>query len=446
MAIKSYANKAAYDAAVKPTIESQVSMLETTREILVDGVNVITTEPVPGDFVMLDESNHVRYLKGGSWIQKANIPSTWVHVGYVVSRKGRQVLVVDKTGTDEKYADVVQFKLNDPTLDGAEHTASIGVRVTGGTSAGYGSDTTISYTYTATTLADVVTALNAAIDAAKTSLGFTNTLWAYMADAAGNKVDAAADATQIIVQLDTWDDYRQYACSGMTHITWGDMPASDVYWKNDGGWTNYWGVMNRARTRAWAVSNGRVPSSMEPVVKNGNDAPVRPSCFEDPTATGYEYCADIRAKFGTYDNYLHYGLGVMYPQKYGSFVLGGGAALTSKYGPLMAPTKAGSTKAKFPAMNKAYVLSYNNDLLKTGKWFLPGCQEGCELMNDETLAILEPSITKMGTTAINNSTTRWFAERYNVYSARLFYGYYGYLNANGVNSRIRAQAVTLLNI
>ena len=130
MAIKSYANKAAYDAAVKPTIESQVSMLETTREILVDGVNVITTEPVPGDLVMLDESNQVRYLKGGSWIQKANIPSTWVHVGYVVSRKGRQVLVVDKTGTDEKYADVVQFKLDDPTLDGAEHTAGIGVRVT----------------------------------------------------------------------------------------------------------------------------------------------------------------------------------------------------------------------------------------------------------------------------------------------------------------------------
>ena len=111
MAIKSYANKAAYDAAVKPTIESQVSMLETTREILVDGVNVITTEPVPGDLVMLDESNQVRYLKGGSWIQKANIPSTWVHVGYVVIRKGRQVLVVDKTGTDEKYLDVFQYAI-----------------------------------------------------------------------------------------------------------------------------------------------------------------------------------------------------------------------------------------------------------------------------------------------------------------------------------------------
>ena len=446
MAIKNFPNKAAYDAAAKPTIESQVSMIETTREIIVDGVNVITTEPAAGDAVFLNEANAIVYIKGGSWIQKANIPSAWTHVGYVVNRKGRQALIINKTGTDEKYADVVQFKLNDPTLDGAEHTASIGVRVTGGTSVGYGSNTTISYTYTATTLAEVVTALNSAIDAAKTSLGFTNTLWAYMADADGNKVDEAANATQIIVQLDTWDDYRQYTCSGMTHITWGDMPASDVYWKNDGGWTNYWGVMNRARTRAWAVSNGRVPSSMEPVVKNGNDAPVKPSCFEDPTATGYEYCADIRAKFGTYDNYLHYGLGVMYPQKYGSFALPGGAALTAQYGPLTAPTKAGSTKAKFPAMNKAYILSYNNDLLKTGKWFLPGCQEGCELMNDETLAILAPSITKMGTTAINNGTGRWFAERYSVYGARKFDGSSGTLYYTGVAFRYRAQAVTLLDI
>ena len=32
MAIKSYSNKAAYDAAVKPTIESQVSLIETNRE------------------------------------------------------------------------------------------------------------------------------------------------------------------------------------------------------------------------------------------------------------------------------------------------------------------------------------------------------------------------------------------------------------------------------
>ena len=441
MAIKNYPNKAAYDAAVKPTMESQVSMIETTREIIADGVNVITTEPAPGDLVMLDESNTIRYLKGGSWIQKAIIPSAWTHVGYVVARKGRKVLVIDKTGTDEKYLDVCQYAITAISST----TLAIKLRM----SPDYAVDTTVDVTLTSTAIdATSASEISAAVAAKAEEVGDTKAWWAYLADANGNKVES--DGTQIIIQCDECVDYRFYIVSAtgctIALSVWGDMPASDVYWKNDGGYTNYRGVMNRARTRIWATTNGRIPASMEPVVKNGNDDPVRPSCFEDPTAEGYQYCADIRAKFGTYDNYLHYGLGVMYPQKYGSFALPGGAELTKKYGPMMAPTKDGATKAKFPAMNKANILSYANELLKGGMWFLPGCLEGCELVNDETLAILAPSITKMGTTAINNGTHRWFAERYYVYTASLFYGYYGNISTSYVSNRLRVQAVTLLDI
>jgi hypothetical protein len=97
-------------------------------------------------------------------------------------------------------------------------------------------------------------------------------------------------------------------------------------------------------------------------------------------------------------------------------------------------------------MNKAVTVAYNNELLKAGKWFLPGCMEGCELMNDEKLAILAPSITKMGTTTINNSTNRWFAQRCNAYFARYFYGTNGHLGSVYVSVRYRAQAVALLSI
>ena len=41
MAIKNFPDKTAYDAAVKPTIESQVAMIENTKEVKYDGVNVI---------------------------------------------------------------------------------------------------------------------------------------------------------------------------------------------------------------------------------------------------------------------------------------------------------------------------------------------------------------------------------------------------------------------
>jgi hypothetical protein len=67
-------------------------------------------------------------------------------------------------------------------------------------------------------------------------------------------------------------------------------------------------------------------------------------------------------------------------------------------------------------------------------------------MADETLAILAPSISKMGTTAINNGTGRWFAERYSVNNARSFGGSNGYLDGYYVYHTGRVQAVTLLDI
>ena len=117
-----------------------------------------------------------------------------------------------------------------------------------------------------------------------------------------------------------------------------------------------------------------------------------------------------------------------------------------KYALVSAPTKAGGTKYKFPALYYGYNRSYGVDGLGFGDWYLPGVYEGTQLMKDECINTLAPSITKMGTTAINNSTSRWFAERYNVYYARVFYGNYGILNTGNVYNTVRCQAVALLEI
>ncbi len=437
MAIKSYATKAAYNAATKSTIESQVSLIETSREVIVDGVNIVTTEPVVGDLLFLDESNKRVYLKGGAWIQKAIIPSAWTHVGYVYMRRGRQVGVIDKNATDEKYADVVQFKVTVPSESG---NLSLGAQFV---SAGTTTSITVAYEAGMTlasaenTYENNDTTLCGRINAALAALsGITGDWWAYL--------NGDGD---VILQRDTWTDYRQYTCSGaLTHVTWGDMPASDVYFKNDGGYTNYWGVMNVARTRAWATNSGRVPTSMEPIKVTGNPAPVKPSCFEDASDAAYQYTALIRAEYGTYDNYLRNGYGVKYPQKYGTFALPSAKTLSDTYALQSAPIKSGGEKYKFPAMYYCYARSYGVDGLDFGDWYLPGSFEGCNLMYDETLETIAPSITKMGTTAINNATNRWFAERYNVNYARSFYGNSGILNYNGVYYRHRAQAVTLLDV
>ena len=438
MAIKSYANKTAYDAAVKPTIESQVSLIETTREIIVDGVNVITTSPAVGDLVMLDEANKIVFLKGGSWIQKAIIPTAWTHVGYVYLRMGRKVGVIDKNAADMKWLDVCQYAITAISST----TLAIKLRM----SPDYAVDTTVDVTLTSTNI-DATTAseISAAVAAKAAEVGDTKAWWAYLADANGNKVDS--DGTQIIIQCDECVDYRFYNVSAtgctIAHITWGDMPENSAYWRGERGFdTNYWGVQNIARTKAWATSNGRVPSSNEPVgPQAGNGEPVRPSAFETSA-----YCADLRAAYKTYEEYLEKCYSVVCPQKYGCFSLPDGATMAKLYAQKTAPTKDGGTKYKYPALYYGYNRSYGVAGLDFGDWNLPDVLEGTLLMKDACINALAPSITKMGTTAINNSTHRWCATRYNVYVAWFFSGWNGTLNVTNVNYADRCQAVALLKI
>ena len=159
-----------------------------------------------------------------------------------------------------------------------------------------------------------------------------------------------------------------------------------------------------------------------------------------------EYCANLRAAYATYEEYLEKCYMVVYPQKYGCFALLSGKAMAEKYARMTAPTKAGGTKYKYPALYYGYAKSFGVDGLDFGDWYLPGVAEGTMLMKDETLAVLAPSISKMGTTAINNSTHRWWAERYSVYIAWIFNGYNGFLNYSNVYNTYRCQAVALLEI
>lgn len=430
MAIKSYSSKAAYDAAVKPTTESQVSMIETTREIIVDGVNVVTNEPTVGDVVFLDDLNKIIYVKGGAWLQKANISAAWTHVGYVYFRKGRQVGVVHKTGADEKWLDVSQYAWTDVELDGAEHEKTIGLRFG---IPDWNTTTSIIFTYTATTLAEAAAACTAAIEAKLTELGAQQSTidqwWAY----------ADEENERVIVQRDACTDYRFYNCVGLTHITWGDMQANSNIGFRASGRASDQRIMNDARGAAYYGTNGTEPTADVPLKAAGTI--VKRTAFETSP-----YCKALRDAYGTYQNYVHEEYHVVYPQHLGAFALPDGAAMAEKYARMTAPIKGGGEKYKYPALWYGYNKSFGVVGLDFGDWHLPGVLEGCYLMADATIAALAPSISKMGTTTITNSTSRWFAERYIAFHAWIFSGSSGVLNGNGVYGRYRCQAVTLLTI
>lgn len=402
MAIKKYINQAAYDAATKPTTESQVSLINDSREVMVDGVNVVTAEPSVGDVLFLDGNNKV-FLKGGAWLVPANIPVGWTFVGYVFLRRGDKVGIVNKDYSSLKFCDVLQFEwtttqATEPImLDGSAHTKSITLRFGNNQS-----DTEFTFGYSATTLADVATQLTGRIENVLDGLSMTDekALWWAWADTANNR---------IIIQRDTLTNPNQVNCSGVTLTTFGDMPTGSGMFRTNGRVAGTRGTINFTRAVAQWSTQGRTPTA--PVVvggEGGSTDPVNLTAFQSNA-----YCADVRAYYGTYEAYLRGEYEVAYPQKYGLFSLPDGATLAALYATEQAPTKGGATKYKYPAMAACAAVSYNADGLGAGCWHLIDILEACYLLNDDTVNALTPSMTKMGLDPVRMSSIHFLAGHVN---------------------------------
>ena len=429
--IEQYNDAASYNSAGKPTTESRVANIKNGNISKFDGVNVPTTgTPVFGDAVYYDENSNKVAIRQDVY-NRSLVPASWtykgVFLGYHKDGRWRTFLGNYSSLPSLKYCDVLQYQLNAPTLDGAEHTASIGLWLSNNN---YTSATTISFTYTATTLSQVVAVLNAAINAKKAEVSFNQDVWTYLADDDNNKVETDAEATKIIVQIDTWNNYRQYQIQGGTLIILRDMPASDNYRKVNGKSTNYRGLMNFEGAASYWSTNGRTLTANVAVHSEaGNTDPMKLSEFQSS-----QYAADIRAYYKTYEAYLRGEFGIQPLLKVGAFALPDGEALTAKYGPMMAPMKSGGAKAIYPALNWAY--------LQGGH--LWDVTEGVLMMEDANLTVINATQTKAGKVTLSTASTRWFAERYNVYHAWNFYGTYRDLNYINVNYTGQVGAVSLL--
>lgn len=423
--IEQYNDVASYNSAGKPNTESRVANIKAGNVSKFDGVNVPTTDtPMFGDAVYMDEnSNKVAIRK--DVFNRSLIPASWTYKGVFLyyHKDGRWgVFLGNYTSLPSlKYLDVCQYAWTDMVLDGEEHSKTIGLRFG---IPNWDTTTSITFTYTATTLAEAAAACTTAIEAKLTELGASDTTigqwWAYT-DEVNNRV---------IVQRDNCTDYRFYNCSGLTHISWGDMPASDNYRKVNGKSTNYRGIMNFKGAASYWGTNGRTPDANVAVhSESGNTDPMKLTEFQSSP-----YAADIRAYYKTYEAYLRGEFGIQPLMKVGAFALPDGEAMAKKYGSMLVPTKAGSTKAKYPALNWGYNQGGH----------LWDVTEGVLMMEDDNLAIINHTQTKAGKVTLSNVSIRWFAERYNVNHAWIFNGTYRTLNLNYVHYANQVGAVSFL--
>lgn len=401
--IEQYNDATSYNSAGKPTTESRVANIKDGNVSKFDGVNVPTTDtPMFGDAVYLDDNGNKVAIRKEVY-NRSLVPASWtykgVFLGYHKDGRWRTFLGNYSSLPSYKYLGVSQYAWTDMVLDGEEHSKTIGLRFG---IPNWDTTTSITFTYTATTLAEAAAACAAAIEAKLTELGASQTTidqwWAY-ADEANNR---------IIVQRDDCTDYRFYNCSGLTHISWGDMPASDSYRKVNGKSSNYRGLMNfKGAASYWGTSGRTLSANVAVHSEAGNTDPMKLSEFQSS-----QYAAEIRAYYKTYDAYLRGEFGIQPLMKVGAFALPDGEAMAKKYGSMLVPTKAGATKAKYPALNWGYNQGGH----------LWDVSEGVLMMEDSNLAIINATQTKAGKVTLSNSSDRGFAERGSVHSAWLFYG------------------------
>lgn len=219
------------------------------------------------------------------------------------------------------------------------------------------------------------------------------------------------------------------------------MPATTTSGFRKNGTTG--GILNAARGAAYYSTNGKAASALTADVPLESTDIMSQDAFENS-----EYCALLRSTYGTYLNYIKENKMLDYPCKLGVFADSFMSAKewSDKYALASVPTKAGSTKYKYPALNYAYNTTYGIAGLDYGDWFLHGVHEGALIMEDDKMAIINATLTKMSATAISNSSHRWFAQRCNGTYAWNFNGGSGNLNGYNVYGANQAQAVTLLPV
>ena len=431
--IKNFNTEQEYQAETRSEQESVVSHIDAGNQVKYDGVNVETDTPMLGDAVYKDAQGAKHAFKAEGFAPSL-LPADYTYEGVFVGyyKDGRwQVFMGNYSSLPSlKYADVVQFTIS--AISATNITFYLKM------AGDYANFVQIDVTLTSAEInATSASEINAALEAAGNTdnVGYDkHKYWAYLADADGNKVDSGG--TKIIVQCDSWMDYRQYQCSDsthalvgctMTHTTWGDMPENSSAGFRINGRSGDQHIMNVAGSASYYSTNGRTPSANVPL--NEAAGIVKKTDFETSA-----YCTLLRQTYGTYENYIRKEYTLMYPQKLGVFRLPDGETLTKKYGPMTATIKDGTAKAKFPALNWGYQQGGH----------LWDVSEGTVMMLDENLAAINAIQTKVNKVVLTNSTHRWFAERGNVNNAWIFKGNTRTLDNVDVTNAIQCGAVTLL--
>ena len=429
--IKSFPTPAAYAAAGAPVDESRVAQIQSTGEIRIDGVNVLMDRPSDVCAVFEDPNGVVYYVRWDT-IQKDRLSADWTHIGYTYGFDGKRTRVLDKNFPSASIQWLACWQYAITAISAA--SIKFWLHMKGDYAAWVPIEVTLSDDTDGYMNATTVTEINAALEAAGNTgnVGYENHgYWAFL------------DGDHITVQCDFNGGYQQYQCSDGSHAlvgctmalsVWEDMPASSAMFRKTGQVST--ATRNVAKAVSYYGTSGTTPSANLPV--NTTTYVKRVDFYTS------EYCADLRAFYGTYEAYIAaQAVEPMQSPDYGFFALPDGQEAARRWGNATFTKKDGETVAyKFPVIHYGLTVGYGSGKFATGKWFT---DDDAAFLEDSVLAKMQEAQRRMNTTVITNSVNRWLSRRNNASGGWLFSGNYGTLNGTNVYYAIRVQAVTLID-
>jgi hypothetical protein len=349
------------------------------------------------------------YIKGDTLVLSELDKSEWEVQGVVSHRDGKKVTIVGLNKLDSiTFCDRVWYYLSGYTLDGAEHTIVLAIP----TKANWNKSVEKTITYTASTVEEFISALNAAFEA---DADFTDQDW---------YADLTADGrVRVHYVFITWQQYNFTVKSGITKTN--SMPEfkqcrrlrrksgqtmgiggicswhrSLVYYRNDNGTSAEQGGRTAEQTsiqQAWPIN---LPTWLGTSTKNPGDFC---RALRDVYGGGEEgwlrFMRSCMSVTDTDDGIMMYD-GIEMGKLLSSFVYTSRKVIEPKY---MCPASG-------------WCASFSTTCLPAGSWHLPSAKELVELMGAITHGtgtpdVLNRTISAAGGKTISNSSNQWACAR-----------------------------------
>lgn len=390
--------------------------------------NVFTQLPKRGDIVVKDLATKTpQYIIQDTFVKAELNTSVYEIVGVVYWTNGKKVGVVYKENASNHYCNRGWWYLTGMSLDGAQHTGIISIRVAGDS---YAANVDKTITYAASDIEGMVAALNAAFLA---DADFVAQDW--YADIVDEKVRIHCD-------VKGWQQFSYN--TGKSGFSIGTCMPEITYkadmrlkhgGKGGGGAISSW-------HRALAYFRGDNSStSYNPNADVTNIKLSYPICLPGYLGTSQyqsDHCAFLRSVYGEgEEGWLRFmkSCQPVVPTDYGNMGMHNGKERTA----VLASFEFTSAKVATPTpMCKAAAYCYNkqSQTVEKGEFWLPTTEEIARILDgveygtnsNRNADALNKGLNLIGGSAISNGSTLWSCLRYNTSNAWNAYGNYGFFD------------------